>query len=166
MIPIWKILETVALLAIAAQILMIALAWDTLPADVPRHYGLSGQPDAYAGKAILWSLPIISLFLWGLLTAAGYLARVKLKRPNSGPTAETGAVKSLVTALKAEIGLLFLYIIWRTLAVARGDASGLGPLFLPLFLAVTAVIVIVGIVNVSKAKRRDRAANSFDISDR
>ena len=48
-------------LGLVALIVPLALAWPTLPATVPSHFGLSGRPDAYSGKGSLLILPITAV---------------------------------------------------------------------------------------------------------
>jgi uncharacterized membrane protein len=46
-------IEVVALVSIALSIYLTVQAWATLPARIPGHFNLAGQPDAYTNKSDL-----------------------------------------------------------------------------------------------------------------
>jgi uncharacterized membrane protein len=68
-------LETLlVILAVLGMITVVAItfwAWSALPAIVPTHYGFSGRPNAYGGKGFLLVMPVLSIFLAGLLMLVG-----------------------------------------------------------------------------------------------
>ena len=41
-------------------LVMVALAWAKLPAQVPIHWNLEGSVDRYAGRAVLWLLAALN----------------------------------------------------------------------------------------------------------
>ena len=72
-IPLSPLETRLLILTVLGMITMVAItfwAWSTLPASVPTHYGLSGRPNAYGGKAGLLALPILAICLTVLLTVA------------------------------------------------------------------------------------------------
>jgi uncharacterized membrane protein len=62
------ILEVISVLGVLIIGINIALMWPMLPDRVPTHFGASGIPDAWGGKTSLFLLPVITLFMYGLMT--------------------------------------------------------------------------------------------------
>jgi len=61
--PLETLLEALTVLGLIAVIAMTVWGYSVLPAIIPTHYGLSGAPNAYGGKASLLILPILSVIL-------------------------------------------------------------------------------------------------------
>lgn len=57
-------LDTISLLFILAQILILFFHWNNLDERVPIHFNFLGSPDGYGSKYVLLILPIISLLLF------------------------------------------------------------------------------------------------------
>jgi uncharacterized membrane protein len=66
--PLENILEVLAACCLIGFIAVAIWGWLILPAIVPTHFGISGQPDAYGRKGTLLILPVIFLLSYGLLT--------------------------------------------------------------------------------------------------
>lgn len=64
-----KTLEVIGWLALAVLILIPAFWHSRLPEQIPTHFGFSGLPDDYSGKAAIWALPVVGTFLFLLLSA-------------------------------------------------------------------------------------------------
>ena len=45
-----------------------AVAWNSLPNQIPTHWGISGQPDDWGGKISILLMPVISLSVYLLFT--------------------------------------------------------------------------------------------------
>jgi uncharacterized membrane protein len=59
--------EIISIFFIIASFVLAAIAWPHAPDRIPIHWGLSGQPDGYAGKMGLFYLPLITLGIYLLL---------------------------------------------------------------------------------------------------
>jgi uncharacterized membrane protein len=126
--------EAVSLAALLGTLAFAAWHWGDLPAKVPQHFGVSGKPDSWGGKAILAILPLTSLIVYfGLTLASRYQQLINL--PSSADR-ERPEVRQLlltfVTVVKAEVTVLLFYITWATVETALGRANGLGKLLAPL----------------------------------
>jgi uncharacterized membrane protein len=72
--------EIIPLGLIAAMFVLAAVAWPQAPDRIPIHWGLSGEPDNYAGKVFgLFGGPLISLGIYGLILI---LPRIDPRRKN------------------------------------------------------------------------------------
>src|SRR5579883_1223453 len=66
--PLENVLEVLAVCCLIGLLVVAIWGWLILPAIVPTHFNISGQPDAYGSKNGLLILPIIFLLAYGLLT--------------------------------------------------------------------------------------------------
>ncbi|MGD9142670.1 MAG: SdpI family protein [Dehalococcoidia bacterium] len=72
--------EIVPLLLIAAMFVLAVIAWPDAPDRIPIHWGLSGEPDNYAGK--VWGLfgpPVIAA---GIYTLFFIMPRIDPRKRN------------------------------------------------------------------------------------
>lgn len=129
--------EILAVLGILFSAFVLLQAWSDLPDRVPRHFGVSGEPDAWGSK---WWLvgPLITMwFLYGLLTIINrypHIFNYPVRITEENAARQYRLARSLLSWLKAELVWVFTYIIWAGIRVAQGKAMGLGIVFLPLFL--------------------------------
>jgi hypothetical protein len=130
-------LETAAALGMLTMLYVTIKSWPLLPETIPHHFGVSGKPDAWGGKWILWLFPGISLVLYiGLTILSRYPHIYNYPWPitEKNAAAQYHLACTMIVALKAEIILLFAYLQQQTIQVALGKAGGLGVAFLPIFL--------------------------------
>ncbi len=148
-------LEWVAAIGLASIFVMLAWAWSELPDRVPQHFGVSGRPDAWGGKQILWLFPGVAAGLSLLLTITNRFPQTfNYPWPITEQNAAVQYVlaRTLLTALKAEIVALLAYLEWETIQVALGKSSGLGAGFTPVFLGVIALTTAIYFVRAYRAR--------------
>lgn len=120
------VLEAVAAGALVMTLVVFAVAWPSLPDRVPQHFGLTGRPDAWGGRRIMWVYPIGSFVLYvGLWVVSVWSLR------HFAASAELARVLESCAAARALITFMHLVLTERTIAVATQRASGLGRWFLP-----------------------------------
>ncbi len=138
--PIWLLPLAIPLISMA----LIQRNWAKIPAQVPVHYGISGQPDRWVAKTWLsvHTMPILALCLtlalilmsWQILHAR----RVSLQ----GEAAASEGSRQRFTLL---LLLAIMYLVNALLGAATlqtvGIIEGLPILFLVLFTAVVAIIL-------------------------
>lgn len=108
-----RILGILSLLLLLGQFLYLILRWDSLPDQVPTHFGLNGQADAYGSKGSLIFLPIIMIFIYLLMLFVEKFPEVwnvpgHVTPHNAGWI--YGNVKSLLVTLRFAICVIFFYI--------------------------------------------------------
>jgi len=101
--PAWVLLAGTWLLAL--------WGWSAAPDRIPSHWGLSGEVDGWSGRAILFLLPAVAIFIY-LLTIA--LPRIDPSRANYGKFAGAYAVIRF-GALAVMLGMEVVVVL-----VARG----------------------------------------------
>lgn len=142
------VLEIAGAAAIVVTVALL-IPYGDLPDRIPRHFGASGQPDAWGGRSLLMWLAGISVLLYAGLTV---LSRFPHRYNYPGPiTAENAAQQyrlagRLLLYIKATVAWVFAYIIHGTIQTARGHADGLGAGFLPVILGVTVVPIVVYLI--------------------
>jgi hypothetical protein len=137
-------LELIAAGAVVLACALLAQAWPAVPDRVPQHFGPTGQPDTWGGKQILWVLPAVAAGNYLLMTIVSRFPHTfNYPWPITVQNAEAQYVlgRTLMTALKAEIGALLVFLEWKTIAVALGRSKGLGEAFLPVFMGVMALTI-------------------------
>ena len=65
--------DVVSVVCLLVMFILIALYWGQLPEQIPTHYGIDGQPNAWGGRGAVLILPLLSLFLFAVLTGARFL---------------------------------------------------------------------------------------------
>ena len=102
---------------------LLLLNYSSLPAQVPIHFGLNGQPDRYGSRSAIWLLPLL-----GLAFYAGFIGLHHLPGIRHGG--------SMIPLLIAECMVLFWEILRTQIRIARGRAQRLGPLSWLLIVAI------------------------------
>lgn len=138
-----KTLEVIGWLALAVLILIPAFWHSRLPEQIPTHFGFSGLPDDYSGKAAIWALPVVGTFLFLLLSAINLFI---VARPPLNPKLKPQELSMLckiillMQLLKTLLILAFVYIVLQVIRVSNGEATGLGAWFLPVFIGLMLIL--------------------------
>ena len=128
-----KILDIVALAA------LIVLLWITysalyasepLPARIPIHFNIFGQPDYWGPATLLIVFPGLALIMYLLITLVSRYSR-SFKYPfrvtsKDRPKAE-GIALDMLCWLRAEAICLMTWVQFATIGSARNAASGIPP---------------------------------------
>lgn len=135
-----KIIEWLGVLGLLILIGLPLYYFNELPETIPRHFGADGKPDAFSGKGIIWTLPVIGLAMYtGLFWLNKYPHIFNYPQQVSQENAKRlyTVGKRMIRTLNTLITCLFAYITYSTIQVALGNQSGLGTWFLPVFLILT-----------------------------
>ena len=130
-------------------------SWPVLADRVPQHFGPSGRPDAWGSRNILWLFPAMALGIYVLMTILNRFPQTfNYPWPITEQNAEVQYLlaRTLLVAVKAEIGGLMLFLEWKTIEVALGRSTGLGEMFLPFFLSVIALTMALYFVKAFRAR--------------
>ncbi len=125
----------VTVVGLLALLAVTAWWWPQLPATIPIHFGVNGQPNGYGSKAWILFLPVLLLAMTIAFTA---LARypwifnypVVITPENAEQNYRRG--RTLLEVVNAVVAALFAVIQWQTVRLAAGAAHDLGPAFSPL----------------------------------
>lgn len=113
-----------------------------LPQQIPTHFNAANEADKFGSKNTIFLLPVISLALVAGLT---FLARFPHKfnyinkiTPDNAAF-EYRRMRTMLRAVNALTGLLFLVITWDILQAATGVSKGLSIGFWLVFILVVVV---------------------------
>src|ERR1039458_410025 len=115
-------IESIAALAAIVPLLIVLRAWDTLPEEIPVHFGITGRPDRWGGRWQAWILPVIALGMYALFSFITGTWDWILGRQ---PTFPRGM--ELMLFMKPMTGLMLGYVSLGMVRVARKEAERLNP---------------------------------------
>lgn len=126
-------------------VLLLLIVWGDLPEQIPRHFGITGEPTAWSGR---WSAAFgvgIALLIFVGLTL---LARVPHIYNYPWPITDQNAeiqyrlMRSLVIWLNAVSVLMMVSIVWSQVRVALGSAEQINPFMIMGFIIVINVVLV------------------------
>lgn len=138
---------------LVAAVVMTALFWNQLPAQIPTHFNFAGTPDAWTSKNL------ITTFMVPLIHLGIFLLFVMLYRHpqySSWPTTLIlmtvdeekrekifAVLRGMMVATLFWISTLFAYIQFSVIATANGRSSGIMTQIMIGFLAVMFIVLVV-----------------------
>ena len=150
-----KVIEILGWLALAILWTLTLLAFTDLPETIPTHYNGAGLVDNYGDKSTIFILPIIGTLIFVLMTILNRFPHI-FNYPTiiTAENAEKQYILAtrLIRYLKFAIVVIFLVIALMTIWTTNNKSEGLGPWFLPLFLGLVFIPVIVFIIKSVKTK--------------
>jgi uncharacterized membrane protein len=142
--PLEKLLEVLALGGLLYAAALLYTEWEQLPLRIPKHFGISGEPDGWGGKPNLLALLLVGAGLYVLLTILSFfpqLGNYPWEITEENAPRQYRITRSMLSWLKMELVWLFAYLEWCSIQVATGKASGLSP-----HLLLTVILVLSGTV--------------------
>lgn len=111
--------------------------WDKLPAIIPTHFGISGQPDDWQNKSVFWAfmLPALQLFmviLFGFLywkpqysdmPTTMWLMTMEEHKKNHA----FDLIRTMLVGTSLWIGVLFTYMVYMMNESALTAGVGMNP---------------------------------------
>lgn len=103
-------LNLAALAVAVGAVLLAGVNYPRLPERIPIHFGVTGDPDGWAAREMIWLLPAIGLASFGVLFGLGFTA---------------GRAALFLALLNLQTVALFAVIIRDQIEVAMGTRSRL-----------------------------------------
>ena len=144
---IYKTMNIIATLILIATTLILAFNWPQIPDQVPTHFGLNGEADAYGGK---FMLIFFDLLAWGLLVGMSIL--VKYPDKWNYPVKVTEENKTRLYALgraMLEITKLFITILFALIIIGISLSTEI-PQVLVIILVAALLIISFGFIYLMK----------------
>ncbi len=131
-----KGIEIITLIVLIAMIIYPVIMWNTLPAKIPMHYNAAGEIDRWGSRGELILLPVIGMFMYGLLTLVAFSPSawnipVTITRENRIRVYQ--CTKSMLVLMKLEVIVLFAYLEYHIMEQRELSGSFLGIVILVLF---------------------------------
>jgi uncharacterized membrane protein len=147
--------EVVAAVAIAFVFIYLSATWMTLPDKVPTHFNFAGTPDQWGSKySLLLLLGVIFVLYVGLsiLSRFPHIYNYAFAITDENRLRQYQLARQMVTALKAELICVFVFITWLTINMARGNTGDLTGWFTPVFPVIVFGTVIVYLVKAYRSR--------------
>lgn len=121
----WWLVEIPAVVAFLAVPAIVLMNYDSLPARIATHFGLSGRPDGYGDKGVLWVLAGVCAMVYLLLSAAPFYPQL-MNVPEPRTPKKIGVAIGMIRILKLETMTFKAGLLWTMIETARGNAEGIG----------------------------------------
>jgi hypothetical protein len=125
-----KVQEILAAVLLAGHVLLVALNFADLPESIPIHINYRDEIDGWGKKGSIWLLPLIALFIYGLMTVVNrrpdkfnYPYRFK---PENAEWEYLRATR-VIRWLKLCIMGLLMVLSWRLIAEVKPQIGYMGP---------------------------------------
>jgi uncharacterized membrane protein len=135
-----RVLEAVAIAALAYGVILVMQAWATLPATIPTHFDASGTADGFGPKGMIWLLPAIGVVMVPMILFVRrfpWLSNTPIKITRENAEYQYGLLVRLLSLLACDVSLLFTVLVYDTIAIAGGGNSLLGWGLMPIFISGT-----------------------------
>jgi uncharacterized membrane protein len=147
--------EVVSATAVAFVLIYLTATWTTLPDKVPTHFNFAGTPDDWGSKYSLLLLVGVTFVLYlglSILSRFPHIYNYPFALTDENRQRQYLLARQMLTALKAELVCVFVFITWQTVSVARGRAEDLTGWFLPVFLVVVFGTVILYFIKAYRSR--------------
>ncbi|MEA5573499.1 DUF1648 domain-containing protein [Calothrix sp. UHCC 0171] len=134
-----RMLNWIAIAGIVGLFGIAIHAWFALPETIPTHFGFYGRANGWGSKNILWLFPILSLWIYGLLTLLNrypHIFNYPVQITEENALRQYQIACSMLNWLKTEMIWLFAYTEWQIFDLATRENPSIGIWFLPVSLIV------------------------------
>ncbi|BDH62022.1 hypothetical protein MTP04_21520 [Lysinibacillus sp. PLM2] len=150
-----KILDLIGGTFFLLSLVFILYSWVDIPDRIPGHFNALGEVDRWGSKYEIIILPIMGMFLFFLLSLfekAPHMHNYP-KRLNEN-NVEQFYINSRQTLniVKNICLIIFATLIVQIVRVSKGDIQSLGIWFLPIFIGLLFLVIIISLVQRSKIK--------------
>lgn len=128
-------IDALSALFAAAAVAIVAVCWTSIPDQIPTHFNLHGEPDAWGGKGTLLFVAAACVFLFALLSIAPRYPHL-MNVPGERTEYKISVSIGMLRVLKLITSAMMVWLIW---GMAHGQS--LGPWMLGF---VAAILVVIG----------------------
>ncbi len=135
------------------SVILLISVWSRLPDKVPGHYNLTGEITRWGHKGELLILPIVSTFIFFLLTILEKYPHIHNypARLNEQNAPHFYAIsKKLLNLVKNVCLLLFAIILFHTVSVAMGWGISVLPLTTPITILGILVPIVYTVIKMNR----------------
>lgn len=102
--------DLLVIILLLLPVFYLIQVYPSLPAQVPTHFGIDGQPNGYSDKpGIIWIIGLITLVSGGIYLIIKFLPRIDPKKTAGMSVAKFRNIAVAVVALLASIMIAILY---------------------------------------------------------
>lgn len=148
-----KIIDVIGICVFVLSLIYALISWPTLPDKIPGHFNGLGEVDRWGSKYEIIILPIIGLFIFVLMSLfekAPHMHNYPKRLNESNVEQFYLNSRMMLNMTKNSCLIIFGVLIVQIIRVAKGEVYSLGGWFLPVFLLLVFVPLIIGIYRSSK----------------
>lgn len=149
-----KLFNKITLAVFIITIVFTAIQFPNLPSEVPSHYNIMGEADAWANKWFIFFIPLLGFGLWLLLGQVEKFPEY-INMPNDGkPLNEQQLQNSvgLMSMLRNEILLFMSLLTLKEIFTAIGYPIHLGVWEFVIFVVIMTVTIVWYVVKNNQLK--------------
>ena len=148
-------IETINKLCVLILILIPIYYYSDLPEQIPTNFNTVGEADGYSGKASVFVLPTIGLFLYigmNWLNKFPHIFNYSVNITKENAKTQYTSATKLIRFLNLGIVLTFTYICYNSIQISLGKQEGLSQWFLPFFILFFVVLPLYFAIKMHKKK--------------
>jgi uncharacterized membrane protein len=141
--------ELLCLIALAGTVFLVLSNFKLLPDTLPTHYNFAGQPDKFGDKQAILFLPALGLVLYVLLTVLNrypHIFNYPYNITNENAERQYKNSMTMVQVVKTIILVQITFMTFRKIQIGYGEASSLGTYFVPLFVLLLLIAIVIFLV--------------------
>jgi len=124
--------NALCLMQLVGMLIYLALAWNSLPEQIPGHFGADGVVTRYDGRGALLVMPIMNWIMFGVISLIERFPQtwnVGVKVTEENKLLVYGIIRNLIVTVKLVIVTAFTFI-----GIVQSLAQNLPSMFLPVLL--------------------------------
>ncbi|WP_274308457.1 DUF1648 domain-containing protein [Solibacillus daqui] len=149
-----KLFSKITLAVFIITIVFTAIQFPNLPSEVPSHYNIMGEADAWANKWFIFFIPFLGIGLWLLLGQVEKFLEF-INMPNDGEPLNAAQQQNsifMLHTLRNEVLLFMSLLTLKEVLTSIGYPISLGIWEFVIFIGVLTVTLIWFIVKNQKLK--------------
>jgi len=115
-------------LILIGHFLLVGINYGRLPDEIPTHFGIDGKPDKWSSKKMIFLLPIIATFMYGLMILVNKESLINVPQ-----NVEVSDAMDMLYHINFSTQLIFILLSYLSIEVAMLRRTGLGRTYLVLF---------------------------------
>ncbi|MBN1561522.1 DUF1648 domain-containing protein [candidate division KSB1 bacterium] len=132
-----RVVGYLAIAFILFLFIFTAKNFGSLPHIIPTHFDKAGKADGWGSRSTIWLLPIVSLFIYMILSLVNkfpQLINYPVKITAENERRQYFLARMFLKTIRLAMVLIFSLLQWYSLRAALGQASAFAPFFMPLIL--------------------------------
>jgi uncharacterized membrane protein len=147
--------EIIAAASLVSLAIYLAAIWTKLPAQIPVHFNIMGQPDRWGSRNELFQLFGVMAALYASLSILQRLPHIynyPFGLTSQNVYRQYQLARQLLIRIKTEIVGIFSFIQWTIMQVDRERSHALGISFLLIMMLAIFGTIAIYFIQASKAK--------------
>lgn len=132
-------LEITGLVGVIFTLVIVMTSYSNLPDTIPTHFNVTGQPDGFSGKSILFTLPAVTIVIYIVLTIGlrfPHMFNYPIEITKENAEQQYKNLTLMVRVIKTYVVMIFGYLTYATIQNGLGEMQGLGTWFTPVTLLI------------------------------